>query len=106
MRYENILSQIHLHKIFYTTEYKAAGRQKEIQKAIQQAKSEQRREKLPEDLCFVSGKYLRQYLHDVALCQQFARLNREQIAKNCWKEPAFSPAKRFIPFTTTSMSMR
>lgn len=62
-------------------EYKAAGRQKEIQQAIKQAKVEQRREKIPNDLCYVSGKYLKQYLHDVDLCQQFAKLNREMIAK-------------------------
>lgn len=62
-------------------EYKAAGRQKEIQTAIQNIKTEQRLEKIPEDLCYVSGKYMEQYLHDVALCQQFAGLNREQIAK-------------------------
>lgn len=60
--------------------YKAVGRQKEIQQAIAAVKREQRRKVLPDDLCFVSGKYLDQYLHDVALCQQFARLNRERIA--------------------------
>jgi tRNA-splicing ligase RtcB len=60
--------------------YKAAGRQKEIQQAIAALKHEQREKVVPDDLCYVSGKYLNQYLHDVALCQQFARLNREQIA--------------------------
>ena len=60
--------------------YKAAGRQKEIQQAIVALKHEQREKVIPDDLCYVSGKYLEQYLHDVALCQQFARLNREQIA--------------------------
>ena len=62
-------------------EYKASGRQKELQQAIQNLKKEQRREIIPADLCYVSGKYLEQYLHDVALCQEFAKQNREQIAK-------------------------
>ena len=43
--------------------------------------SEKKAKRIPDDLCYVSGKYLEQYLHDVALCQQFARLNREQIAR-------------------------
>lgn len=62
-------------------EYKASGRQKELQQAIRDLKKEQRQETIPEDLCYVSGKYLDQYLHDVALCQEFAKQNREQIAK-------------------------
>ena len=35
---------------------------------------------IPDDLCFLSGKYLDDYLHDVEICQAFARLNREIIA--------------------------
>ncbi len=62
-------------------EYKRDGREKEIQQAIKNLKFEQRHQKIPEDLCYLSGKYMDQYLHDVSLCQQFARMNREQIAK-------------------------
>ena len=40
-----------------------------------------RKSETPPDLCFVYGKYFDQYLRDVALCQKFARLNRELIAK-------------------------
>ncbi len=35
---------------------------------------------IPDDLCFLSGRYLDDYLHDVEICQAFARLNREIIA--------------------------
>ena len=36
---------------------------------------------IPEDLCFLSGKYLDDYLHDVEICQEFARKNREKMAE-------------------------
>lgn len=35
---------------------------------------------IPDDLCYVYGESLENYLHDVALCQEFAKLNREKIA--------------------------
>lgn len=76
-------------------EYKAAGRQKEIQQAIKHAKAEQSRKKIPADLCFVSGKYMEQYLYDVAICQQFARLNREQIAKALLERAGLQPGEAF-----------
>jgi len=62
-------------------EYKAAGRAAEIQNAIQQMKQELKPNTLPEDLCYVHGKYLEAYLHDVGICQAFARRNREIIAR-------------------------
>jgi len=76
-------------------EYKAAGRQKEIHQAIQQAKSEQRGGKIPEDLCFVYGKYLEKYLQDVAFFQQFAGLNREQIDKALPERAGLQPGEAF-----------
>lgn len=36
---------------------------------------------MPEDLCYLSGKYLNDYLHDVEICQRFARRNREKMAE-------------------------
>lgn len=36
---------------------------------------------IPEDLCFLSGKYLEKYLHDVEICQEFARKSREKMAQ-------------------------
>lgn len=32
-------------------------------------------------LCYVYGEYLTKYLHDVEICQAFARRNRESIAQ-------------------------
>ncbi len=62
-------------------EYRAAGRRKEIQAALKALKWEDKPLTIPEDLCYVYGSYLDGYLHDVALCQRFARRNRELIAR-------------------------
>ncbi len=61
--------------------YKEAGRKKEIQAALKQIAWEMRETTIPEDLCYVYGTYLDDYLHDVEICQQFARQNREKIAE-------------------------
>ena len=64
-------------------EYKESGRRAEIQDALKQmAKDFKERESaLPEDLCFLYGQYLEDYLHDVEICQEFARRNREVMAE-------------------------
>lgn len=63
--------------------YKSLGRKKEIQSKLKELEREYRGKQaaMPEDLCFVFGKYFHQYLHDMELCQNFARRNRELIAK-------------------------
>lgn len=61
--------------------YQASGRQEELQKALKEIKSRYHQGRIPDDLCYVSGKYMKQYLHDVVICQQFARMNREHIAR-------------------------
>ena len=64
-------------------EYKAAGRRGEIQAALKQLKKQYdgRQAAIPEDLCFLYGTFLEDYLHDVVICQRFARRNRELMAQ-------------------------
>ena len=62
-------------------EYKAAGRRTEIQAALKALHWSSREATIPEDLCFVYGQYLADYLHDVEICQRFARRNRELMAE-------------------------
>lgn len=62
-------------------ELKESGRQNEIQTELKKLSANRRKTSIPEDLCYVYGEYLEKYLHDVELCQQFARRNRERIAK-------------------------
>ena len=63
---------------------------KELKKSFQAKKSE-----VPADLCFVYGKYFEQYLHDVALCQKFARRNREMIAHILMKRAHLTAVESF-----------
>ncbi|MBQ6158133.1 MAG: RtcB family protein [Thermoguttaceae bacterium] len=62
-------------------EYKASGRRAEIDGALKELRWNKRRGTIPEDLCFVYGKYLDDYLRDVEICQRFARRNRERMAE-------------------------
>ena len=63
--------------------YKEQGRKNEIQEALKQLHKEVYGGELtmPEDLCFLYGKYLEDYLHDVEICQAFARRSREKMAE-------------------------
>ena len=63
--------------------YKEQGRRAEIQDGLKElARSFSAKEPtLPEDLCYVYGVYLEDYLHDVEICQRFARRSREKMAE-------------------------
>ena len=61
--------------------YKEQGRRKEIEAALKQLTWERKEATIPEDLCFLYGEYLADYLHDVEVCQHFARRNREKMAE-------------------------
>lgn len=63
--------------------YKEAGRRAEIQKALKELKKNYEIHALfvPEDLCWLYGSFLDDYLHDVEICQNFARRNREKMAE-------------------------
>lgn len=61
--------------------YKAAGRRKEIQAALEKISWNKRETTIPEDLCYLYGTYFEDYLHDVEICQQFAKRNREKMAE-------------------------
>ena len=63
-------------------EYRAQGRKKEIQAAIKELHRTWCPGELniPKDLCYLTDKYREDYLHDMRICQEFARLNRNNIA--------------------------
>ena len=62
---------------------KAQGRRSEIQAALKELlhQKEVKEASMPEDLCYLYGKYFEDYLADVEICQQFAKRNRELIAE-------------------------
>lgn len=64
-------------------EYKEQGRKSEIQQALKDLEKEYKNNNpdLPKDLYYLEGKYREMYLHDMKICQEYASLNRLQIAK-------------------------
>lgn len=68
-------------------EYKEQGKQKEIQDALQEInKKYAGKTKLPKDLCYLEGQLRDDYLHDMKMCQEFARMNRDLIATRIIKK--------------------
>ena len=63
--------------------YKEQGRRSEIQAALKFLEAEWKAKEptMPADLCYLYGTYLEDYLHDVEICQQFARRSRERMAE-------------------------
>lgn len=67
--------------------YKEQGRKAEIQKALKELEKEYKENKpiLPNELCYLEGKYRDLYLHDMKICQEYASLNRKMIANTILK---------------------
>lgn len=63
--------------------YKEQGRRKEIQGALKELHFQvyESQPSMPDDLCYLSGKYLEDYLHDIVVCQSFARRSREKMTE-------------------------
>lgn len=63
--------------------YKEQGRKSEIQDALKKLKWDKTNKEtsVPEDICWLYGTYLDDYLHDVEICQSFARRSREKMAE-------------------------
>ncbi len=61
--------------------YKAQGRRAEIRDALKELVWNKTESDIPDDLCYLYGKYFDSYLKDVEICQEFARLNREVMAQ-------------------------
>ena len=67
---------------------KAEGRFQEIETALKifEKKKLEQAVDIPDDLCYVSGKLLEDYLYDVEICQRFAKRNRELMAEIILKQ--------------------
>ena len=61
--------------------YKEQGRQSELQEALKKIIWKKNENTIPEDLCYLYGTSLEDYLHDVEICQGFARRSREIMAE-------------------------
>lgn len=61
--------------------YKSEGRRKEIKHALVELKAKFHKDKkLPDMMCYLEGELREEYLHDMSICQQFAKLNRQTMA--------------------------
>ncbi len=88
--YQNLAVDLHAGKSDYFEKreviirtYKEQGRRAEIQNALKDLACayEAKEPTIPADLCYLYGRYLEDYLHDVKICQQFARRSRERMAE-------------------------
>ena len=63
--------------------FKEKGKKKQIKKALKELKAEYADLKpdYPKDLCYLTGDYREQYLHDMKICQEYASLNRQTMAE-------------------------
>ena len=63
-------------------EYKDQGRSSEIQDAIKELRNTWRKKTndVPKELCYLTDKYRDDYIHDMKICQRFAKQNRLMIA--------------------------
>ena len=61
--------------------YKQAGRKDELQDVIRELHNsfKMRKPAIPADLSYLEGTYREDYLHDMRLCQQWAKINRRMI---------------------------
>ncbi|MBQ1390938.1 MAG: RtcB family protein [Firmicutes bacterium] len=75
--------------------YKEQGRKSEIQAAIKALSWEARESLVPDDLAWLSGDYLADYLHDVEICQHFARRSRERMAEILAERAGLQPGEAF-----------
>ena len=77
--------------------YKEQGRKDEIQKALADLKKafHAKDSDVPADLCWLYGEFLEDYLHDVVICQRFARRNRELMAEIILERAGLSACSAF-----------
>ena len=79
-------------------EYKAAGRQKDIQRGLAELKRKWQPDKLniPKELCYLTGEHREMYLHDMKICQEFARVNRRAIQDIIFYHMGWTFSRSFI----------
>ncbi len=88
--YQKLAVELHAGKADYYEKrdelictYKEQGRRNEIQAALKELEKAygSKEPDMPADLCYLYGTYLEDYLHDVEICQAFARRSRERMAE-------------------------
>ena len=77
--------------------YKAEGRRGEIQTALKELKDSFETQDLliPNDICWLYGTFLEDYLHDVEVCQKFAKRSRELMAETIFERTGLTAGESF-----------
>lgn len=78
-------------------EYTKAGRKKEISKALTKLRSDYKATHvtIPFELAYLEGQAMQDYLHDMKLAQEHAKINRETIAKQILKYAKLTELESF-----------
>ena len=102
--YQQLAVDLHAGKETYFKEkdeiiriYKEQGRRSEIQEALKHLKQNYEVKELdaPNDLCWLYGSFMDDYLNDVEICQRFARRNRERMAEVIIERTKMTKAEAF-----------
>lgn len=77
--------------------FKKEGRRSEIQDALDKLQKSYKTQssEIPNDLCWLYGLFLEDYLHDIDICQKFAKRNREIIAEVLLKRTGMEALETF-----------
>lgn len=64
-------------------EYKEKGIKNQLQKALKELQDnfEKKTPSIPRELSYLYGSFMEDYLHDIEICQRFAKRNREKMAE-------------------------
>lgn len=60
-------------------EYKATGRQKELQEALSKLRIQKKHTDIPYELAYIKGSLFDDYIHDMEIAQEYAYWNRKAI---------------------------
>lgn len=76
-------------------ELKAQGRYQEIEHALQSFMVKKKELDIPKSLAYVSGQLFENYIHDMAIVQRFAQLNRQAMMDTMLSELGLTETERF-----------
>lgn len=75
--------------------YKEQGRRSEIQDALKELTWQKHASDIPDDLAYLYGEYMDDYLHDVVICQEFADESRKMMAEIIVKHCMYTVEEQF-----------
>ena len=102
--YQQVAIDLHMGKEEYFKQrdeiiktYKASGRRGEIQTALKELKDgyETKALEVPDDICWLYGSFLEDYLHDIEICQNFAKRSRELMASIILEKTGMTAVEAF-----------